>query len=133
MTIGGDGVDSAAAKLISAKYWKNITDDQLNKRRVSASAGQLKRYAEVPDSPTTKKRKSDSHKGSYIVEASDGRHWTTHIGLKDFAELYKDELQITYWQLFSAYKRCYNKDTRPRRVRKDNNNWKVTRIDKPNN
>lgn len=96
------------------------------------SAAQTKRFLGSPDSTATKKRKSDAHKGTYIIESPDGRIWVTDQGLKDFAELYKNELTVTYWQLFNAYRKCYNKLSTYKK-RKDNNTWKVTRLDKLNN
>ena len=82
----------------------------------------------LPDSDETKRRKSDAHKGKYLIESPDGRIWETDLGLKDFAKLHENELKIGYWQLFGAYRKCYN-NTVTTRNRKDNNHWKVKRID----
>ena len=67
----------------------------------------------------------------YRIEAPDGRVWETDIGLKGFAENHKKEIEVDYWRLFNAYRKCYNNTTVVRK-RKDNNNWKVTRLDQSN-
>lgn len=129
MTIGGDGVDSECARKLATIHHATMSEEKKQQRKENCSKGQQKRFQENPDSEITKKRKSDSHKGSYKIESPDGRIWETNIGLKEFAEKYKDEIQIGYWQLFNAYRRCYNNKTIARK-RKDNNRWKVIRIDK---
>ena len=128
MTIGGDGVDSACARNNALKHHANMTEEKKNQRSKNCSSGHQKRYQTSPDSATTKQRKSDAHKGTYRIESPDGKIWITDIGLKDFAEKYKNELKISYWQLFSAYRKCYN-NTVIVRKRKDHNSWKVIRID----
>lgn len=132
MTKGGDGVDSACAKQLALAHHRNMSEEKKEARKKNCSIGQLQRFKENPESELTKKRKSDSHKGVYRIESPDGRIWETDIGLKDFAEKFKNELNVNYWQLFNAYRKCYN-NTVIQRKRKDNNTWKVTRLDKPNN
>ena len=56
------------------------------------------------------------------------RNGLQNLGLKEFAETYKNELKITYWGLFSAYRKCYN-NVETTVKRKNQNQWKVTRID----
>ena len=124
VTSGGDGHDSESAKL----FWENVSDEWKKKRAINCSIGQKKRYANAKDSDTTKKRKSDSHKGTYKIVSPDGREWITSEGLKSFAETHKDEIKITYWELFGAYRKCYN-NTQVVVKRKNENRWKVTRID----
>lgn len=128
MTIGGDGVDSACARNNALKHHASMSEEKKLSRSKNCSKGQKKRYQNCPDTQETKQRKSDSHKGSYKIESPEGKIWITDIGLKDFAEQYKNEIKISYWQLFSAYRKCYN-NTVTIKKRKDQNNWKVTRID----
>lgn len=130
MTSGGDGVDTVCARNNALKHHATMTEEKKNERSRNCSIGQQKRFKESPESDITKKRKSDAHKGSYQIESPTGQIWTTNKGLKDFAKEHKDELNVTYWQLFSAYRKCYTNTTTTRR-RKDQNNWKVIRIDKP--
>lgn len=124
ITAGGDGHDSESAKL----FWANVSDEWKHQRALNCSRGQKQRYATTKDSAITKQRKSDAHKGSYKIESPDGRVWTTTLGLKDFAEQYKEELNITYWVLFGAYRKCYT-NTVTTVNRKNSNQWKVTRLD----
>jgi hypothetical protein len=126
ITAGGDGHDSESAKL----FWVKVSDEWKQKRALNYSKGQLKRFVDNPESEKTKKRKSDAHNGSYKIESPDGRVWKTDIGLKGFAEQFQTELKISYWSLFNAYRKCYNKQDNIV-IRKNTNNWKVTRIDKP--
>ena len=124
VTSGGDGHDSESAKL----FWKNVSEEWKAKRAINCSIGQQRRYEKSTDSDLTKKRKSDAHKGSYKVTSPDGREWVTTLGLKEFAETYQDEIKITYWQLFSAYRKCYN--NKQISVKRNNENlWKVERLD----
>lgn len=132
MTKGGDGVDSECARQNATQHHASMTEAKKKERAKNCSKGQINRFKENPESNVTKKRKSDSHKGSYRIVSPNGKVWETDIGLKEFAEKFKDETNMGYWQLFSAYRRCYN-NTIVVRKRKDNNNWQVTRIDKPNN
>jgi group I intron endonuclease len=125
ITGGGDGHDSESAKL----FWSNASTEWKQQRALNCSKGQLKRFENNPESEKTKKRKSDAHNGSYRIESSDGRVWETDIGLKGFAEQFQTELKISYWGLFNAYRKCYNKQDSIV-IRKNTNNWKVTRIDK---
>jgi len=131
MTLGGEGVDSETARKNALNHHATMSEKQKKARAQNCSNGQKHRYKETPDSDQTKKRKSDSHNGSYRIEAPDGRVWQTDIGLKGFAEQYKNEIKISYWRLFGAYRKCYT-NTIVLRKRKDNNNWKVTRLDQSN-
>lgn len=132
MTEGGDGVDSRCAKELALSHHRTMTEEKKEIRKQNCRKGQLKRFQNCPESEITKQRKSNSHKGSYRIESPEGKVWITDIGLKDFAELYKNEIKITYWQLFSAYRSCYNSKAVTRK-RKDNNLWKVARLDKSSN
>lgn len=132
MTIGGDGVDSDCARKFAITHHRTMSEEKKQTRKKNCSNGQLRRFKENPESDITKKRKSDAHKGTYRIESPDGKIWETDIGLKEFAKQYKNELTVDYWQLFNAYRKCYN-NTVVKRKRKDNNNWRVTRLDKPNN
>lgn len=123
VTNGGDGHDSESAKL----FWQNVSDEWKKKRALNCSRAQKQRYAQSPDSLETRKRKSDAHKGTYKITSPAGQEWITDLGLKGFAEQYKDEIKISYWSLFSAYRKCYN-CTQPAVERKNINRWKVIRI-----
>ena len=127
MTIGGDGVDSMLARELALTHHRTMSKEKKQQRSENISIGQQKRFTDTPDSDITKQRKSDAHKGKYIIEAPDGRIWTTTIGLKLFAEQYTDELGITYWQLFNAYRKCYD-NTIVTTIRKNHNKWRVTRV-----
>lgn len=129
MTEGGDGLDSASASAFLQKYHDNLTEEKKRVRNENCSKGQLKRFKETPESSETKKRKSDSHKGKYRIEAPDGTIYITEDGLKEFVEKNKNVLDISYWALMGAYRKCYNK-TETTLKRKNANNWKVIRLDK---
>jgi len=131
MTAGGDGVDSECARQNALNHHNNMSEQKKKERSQNCSIGQKARFRQNPESDETKQKKSESHKGSYVIESPDGRVWGTSLGLKEFADTFKNEIQMSYWQLFSAYRKCYNNTTTLRK-RKDNNNWKVIRIDKPN-
>lgn len=128
MTTGGDGVDSALAQKLALRHHRLMSPEKKAIRSVNCSKGQKQRYAANSDTNATKQRKSNAHKGTYIIESPDGRIWETKLGLKDFAKIYENEIQITYWALFNAYRKCYSNVT-TQRARKDNNKWKVTRLD----
>ena len=128
MTSGGDGVDSECARQNALRHHATMTEEKKLQRSKNCSKGQKERFQKNPESELTKQRKSDAHKGKYQIESPDCRVWTTNLGLEEFAELHKNEIMISYWQLFGAYRRCYTK-TPIIRKRKDNNNWKVTRLD----
>lgn len=128
MTAGGDGVDSSLARKLALKHHQTMSPKKKEQRSANCSRGQKQRYATSPDTEETKKRKSDAHKGKYLIESPDGQIWETKLGLKDFAKEHENELKIGYWQLFNAYRKCYN-NTVTTRNRKDNNLWKVKRID----
>lgn len=127
MTNGGAGLDSETAKQIVTKMWSRASDEWKAGRAKNCSKGQLKRFKDNPESHITKTRKSIAHRGVYRIESPSGRVWITDIGLKAFAELHKDELKISFWQLFTAYRKCYNNKITSR-TGKHINNWKVTRI-----
>jgi group I intron endonuclease len=129
MTSGGEGVDSECARSNAIKHHRTMSNEKKAQRAENCSKGQLKRFQQQPDSEETKKRKRDSHNGLYRIESPDGRVWETNIGLKGFAEEFKNEIQITYWQLFSAYRKCYTNTLTIRKM-KNNNCWKVIRLDK---
>ena len=129
MTPGGKGTGTDTSRKTTLAYHKNMTEEQKKIRAQNCSKGQLKRFEDHPESEKTKKRKRDAHNGSYRIESPDGKVWETDIGLKGFAEQYQTELKISYWGLFNAYRKCYNKQDSIV-IRKNTNNWKVTRIDK---
>lgn len=124
VTSGGDGHDSESAKI----FWKNVSEEWKKKRALNCSQGQKRRYSQTSDSAETRKRKSDAHKGTYKITSPNGEEWITELGLKEFAKTYKDEIKISYWTLFSAYRKCYN-STENVVKRKNENRWKVVRID----
>ncbi len=126
VTAGGDGHDSVSAKL----FWEQVSDEWKAQRSLNCSKGQKERYTKAKDSDRTKKKKSDSHKGSYRIESPEGRIWETDLGLKEFAEKFENETKITYWALFNAYRKCYN-NQETSTLRKNINHWKVIRVDKP--
>lgn len=133
LTPGGDGIDSATATRLNEERRRAPVD--LNKKKEISercSTAQKKRFAQNPDSSTTRQRKRDSHNGRYLIESPDGRSWDTTLGLKGFAEKYADEIGVSYWSLFNAYRRSFNGSTVTRRY-KNNNLWKVTRVDESNN
>lgn len=129
MTKGGEGVDSECARKNTVYQHENMSLEKKMERRKNCSIGQRKRFQENPESIETRRRKKESHSGRYLIESPDGRKWDTELGLKDFADQFADEIKITYWQLFNAYRKSYNNVTTTKK-RKDQNNWKVTRIDK---
>ena len=129
MTIGGDGVDSKSASIRTTKHHKNMTDEDKLRRAENCALGQRQRFKNTPESDETKQRKKKAHQGVYLIESPSGEKWETTEGLKDFAEKYSEKIGITYWALFGAYRKSYNNKETTRK-RKDNNNWKVTRLDK---
>lgn len=129
MTMGGDGLDSSSASSFWKNYHKNLSEEKRQIRNQNCSKGQLKRFKENPDSMITKRRKSDSHKGSYRIESPDGTIYITEDGLKDFVEKNKNKINITYWKLIAAYRKCYN-NIETNSKRKNANKWKVVRLDK---
>lgn len=127
MTHGGEGIDSKSAKLIITEWHKNMPEEKKLSRSLNCSIGQKRRYKNSNDSLETKKKKSKSHQGKYIIESPEGNKYTANNGLKQFAEDYSKDLGITYWQLFNAYRKSYKNQTTTKN-RKDSNNWKVYRI-----
>lgn len=125
-TDGGDGLDPDTARRLATEYHSKLSLEDKTKRSNNCSAGQKKRFING-ESEITKDKKRKSHQGSYIIESPDGRKWITDIGLKDFCVKFSQEIGITYWQLFAAYRRDYNSIT-VKRKRKDSNNWKVKRV-----
>jgi hypothetical protein len=107
-----------------------VSEEWKTARALNCSIGQKKRYAIAPDSDLTKQRKSDAQKGTYKIISPDGQEWITNLGLKEFAKKHETELKVSYWALFGAYRKCYT-NNKPVKNRKDNNKWKVIRIDKP--
>ena len=73
VTAGGDGHDSESAKI----FWQNVSDEWKKQRAINCSIGQKQRYARESDSALTRKRKSDSHKGTYQITSPDGKEWIT--------------------------------------------------------
>jgi hypothetical protein len=131
MTLGGEGVDSECARQNALRHHRTMSEDKKIQRSKNCSKGQKERYQKSPDSDITKHRKSQAHKGEYKIESPEGKVWVTNLGLEEFAKTFKNEIKISYWQLFNAYRKCYN--TKPTiRKRKDSNNWKVIRLDKSN-
>lgn len=124
VTAGGDGHDSESATL----FWKKVSEEWKKKRALNCSIGQKRRYEKSRDSEETRNRKSEAHRGIYKITSPDGKEWITDLGLKKFAETHKDELGVTYWALFSAYRKCYN-NSQTSIKRKNENLWKVMRID----
>lgn len=129
MTIGGDGIDSVSAKKIISEWHENMPADKKASRAKNCSLGQKERYRRSSDSVETRKKKSKSHQRQYIIESPDGTAYNAKDGLKEFAKKHGEELNITYWQLFNAYRKSYKNQVTTKN-RKDSNNWKVNRIDK---
>lgn len=125
-TDGGEGLDPNTARKNAIRYHSTLTEEQKQLRNLNCSRGQKKRFISA-ESEETKKRKSLAHRGKYVIESPTGKKWETDIGLKEFAEKFKDEIQISYWQLFAAYRKTYSNITSTR-IRKDSNTWKVRRI-----
>ncbi len=128
MTPGGVGIDSETARLNALNHHATMTPDKKISRSNNCSTGQKERFAANPESDETKKKKSDAHKGQYLIESPDGRTWTTSLGLKEFASTFADEIQISYWSLFNAYRNNYKNHVVVRHY-KNQNKWKVTRLD----
>jgi len=115
-------------KVITTNYHAALSETQIKTRANNCSAGQRNRFKLTPESVLTKERKSKSHQGKYLIISPAGESHSAASGLKEFALIHGDLLQVTYWQLFNAYRKSYH--TIPtKRIRSDANNWKVTRID----
>ena len=135
MTIGGDGcpgmIHSVKTKqkhrVITSKYHKNLTTEERNKRSKNCSYGQLERYKLKSDSEITKSKKKKAHQGKYVIISPEGSKYFAENGLKEFGE--KNNLGISYWQLFNSYRKCKNSQQKTR-PRKNGNNWIVLRTDK---
>jgi len=125
VTGGGDGHDSESAKI----FWENASEEWKAKRSKNCSEAQKNRYKKMSDSELTRQKKRDSHNGSYKIISPSGQEWITDKGLKHFAQEFATDIGISYWQLFNAYRKNYKKQTSTR-TRRDNNNWKVFRLDK---
>ena len=131
MTKGGKGIDSACARKNALNHHASMTVEQKESRSRNCSKGQKLRYQRSPDSDETKKRKSDAHNGTYRIESPTGQVWITSLGLKKFSETFKNEINISYYQLFGAYRKYYS-NINVTQTRVNNNKWKVIRIDKSN-
>lgn len=126
LAAGGKGIDSETARNNSLKHHASMTKEKKKIRSENCSKGQKRRFQNNPDSLETRKRKSNSHKKSYLIISPDGKEYITHNGLKEFAIEHKDMLNITYWQLFNAYRKDYqSKDVR---LQKNTNMWQVKKI-----
>ena len=123
---GGQSVDSAIRRKTTLRYYQNQTPDQKLQRAAGCAIGQKKRYTAGGDTAETRNKKSISHRGEYLIEAPDGRQWHTKLGLKKFAEDFANEIGISYWALFGAYRNKNKIQQRPEY--KNANKWKVTRI-----
>ena len=128
ITLGGDGIDSDTARKNANRYYKNQTTDQKVKRAEACAKGQQRRYATASDTVDTRNRKSISHRREYLIESPSGKQWKTKLGLKKFAEDYADEIGISYWALFNAYRKNYENRSQQRLQYKNVNNWMVTRV-----
>lgn len=129
MTKGGDGVDSESASVRTKNQHKQMSDEKKQQRSINCSKGQKERYSNSKDTIETRQKKSKAHQGNYLIESPDGKKWEITNGLKEFAEEYGDQLGITYWSLFNAYRKTYSKEKTTKK-RKNINNWKVTRLDR---
>ena len=116
----------AAIKLINTTY-EQMAEDEKVRLSKKLSDGQRKRYAKCKDSEETKIKKSNSHKGVFFIKSPNGQEWVTDLGLKEFSKKFKNEVLVTYWQLFNAYRSCYTN-----KVKKYNKpkSWFVERLDK---
>jgi hypothetical protein len=128
---GGGGRDSEEARYYTTKYHASMTEEQRKERSKNCSNGQKARFKQNPESQETKNRKSTAHKQSYRIESPEGKIWLTTDGLKDFAEKYKEEIGISYWSLFNAYRNGYS-GTIATHNRKNVNRWKVEKLDESN-
>lgn len=127
MTYGGDGLDSESASLVITKWYQNMPEKKKKQKSDNSSLAQQKRYKDNPDSEETRRKKKKAHQGTYIIESPEGKVYNVDNGLKEFAEHNKEELGVTYWQLFNAYRKTYQNTTTVRE-QKNLNKWKVTRI-----
>jgi len=129
MTYGGDGLDSESASRVITKWYQTMTEEKKQQKSHNSSVAQKKRYNTNPDSDETREKKKKSHQGTYVIESPEGGVYYADNGLKEFSEQNKEELGVTYWQLFNAYRKLYQ-DTITIREQKNLNKWKVTRVDK---
>lgn len=137
MTLGGEGnlgmkhsdLTKQKHKEITSRWHKNMSKTEKNQRSVSCSIGQKRRFSTTPESLITKKKKSLSHQGKYLIINPNGEKYIADHGLKEFA--LATHLDISYWQLFNAYRKCKN-NIICKRKRKDENKWIVIRLDKDN-
>lgn len=129
MTPGGDGIPSDIAKHNTTHYHSSMTAAQRLTRNKNCSIGQIKRFSISPETIETRTKKSKSHCGHYIIISPMGIQWETTEGLAIFYEQNKDALGISYGTLFNAYRKTYENKTNTR-VYKNENKWKVTRVDR---
>lgn len=132
ISVGGGSPDIEECSRRAKKQHANMTEKEKAKRSNNCSKGQLKRFQESPESFSTKQKKSVAHQGQYLITTPNGEEFLADKGLKVFAETIGILYNMTYWQLYAAYRRLYA-NKMPTRIRKDSNTWKVIRIDEPNN
>ena len=132
ISLGGGSPDIEVCRLRAIKQHQNMTEIEKDKRSYNCSIGQRKRYQNQTDTDLTKKKKSMSHQGQYMIISPDGEEFTASQGLKVFAETIGIRYNMSYWQLYAAYRRYYTNKI-PTKLRKDSNTWKVIRLDEPNN
>jgi hypothetical protein len=128
IALGGNSLDTKICRIKAIYQHKNMTEDERKTRAKNCSLGQKKRYANTKDTTETKLKKSISHRKSYKIISPTGQEYITHDGLKEFALSYGNMLQLTYWQLFRAYRNNYENITVCKK-RKDNNKWQVIKLD----
>ena len=131
LTPGGDGVDSKTARVLAKRHHDNMSFDKKEQRSNNCSKGQLKRFKNFPETTDTKIKKKKAHQGNYKIISPCGVEFITTEGLKEFAIQVEMLYNVTYWQLYDAYRRSYNGIIISKK-RKDSNNWKVFRLDEPN-
>lgn len=129
MTLGGDGIDPNSARANALKHHASMSQEMKIKRSNNCSIGQQLRYKKSSDNAVTRQRKKESQCGHYLIESPDGTQWETTLGLKEFANKFKDEINVGYWTLFHAYRRHYNNHVNTSQY-KTANLWKVIRVDR---
>jgi hypothetical protein len=124
-SFGPQSPEHLEKRISKRRGWKARPDQKQN-----YCNGQARRWLEHPDSDATRKKKSDMHKGVYHIVSPSGQEYTTDLGLKDFAAIHGQQLGISFWALFNAYRKNYQ-DSTTTANRKNINKWRVTRLDKP--
>jgi len=135
MTYGGEGPIGMKHSLttrkkhseITTQYHNTLTKEERIERSKNCSKGQKVRYADKKDSDYTKYKKRKAHQGQYIIISPLGEKYYAYNGLKEFSEM--NNIGVSYWQLFAAYRRNYSQGNPPKK-RKNTNEWIVKRIDK---